>query len=70
MRPNDEALFTPIQRIAAEVGVDPQTITRRPADFFPTVRLGGQRFAATAVYRRWLSQRLAEASTDHGGSRA
>jgi hypothetical protein len=64
MRPS-EGLFTPIQKIGAEVGVDPQTITRRPGDFFPTVKLGGQRYASTAVYRAWLRERLAEASA-HG----
>jgi hypothetical protein len=63
-----EPLFTPIQRIAAEVGVDPQTVTRRPRDFFPTVKLGGQRYAATSVYRTWLRQHLEAAgeSARHG----
>jgi hypothetical protein len=65
-----EPHFTPLQRIAAEVGVDAQTVTRRPRDFFPTVKLGGQRYAATAVYKAWLAQRLAEAAADGRLSRA
>jgi hypothetical protein len=55
-------LFTPLQKIAAEVGVDPQTVCRNERDFFPTIRLGGQRFASTAVYRKWLHKRLSEAT--------
>ena len=69
MRPN-EALFTPVQRIAAEVGCNAQTITRRPKDFFPLTKIGGQWMASTSVYRDWLRQRLAETSADGDASRA
>jgi hypothetical protein len=66
-----EPLFTPLQYIAAEVGVDPQTICRRPADFFRTVKLGGQRYAATSVYRAWLRQHLeAAGESARNGDRA
>jgi|SoiMethySBSTD1v2_1073268.scaffolds.fasta_scaffold4820429_1 hypothetical protein len=50
--------FTSLQEIAREVGVDPQTISRRQSDFFPLVRLGTKTFASTRVYRSWLSSRL------------
>ena len=69
MRPN-EALFTPIQRIAAEVGITAQTITRRKQDFFPVTKIGGQWMARSDVYRNWLRQRLAETSANGDAARA
>ena len=58
---DDLPYFTALQRVAEEIGVDPQTITRHPSAFFPTVRLGNKHFAATAKYKAWLHARLSEA---------
>jgi hypothetical protein len=59
---DDLPYFMALQKIAEEIGVDPQTITRHPSAFFPTVRLGNKHFAATAKYKSWLRARLSEAT--------
>ena len=59
---DDQPHFVTLQKVAKEVGVDPQTITRHPGDFPRTVRMGGQRYIARVAYQNWLHRRLSEAA--------
>jgi hypothetical protein len=61
---NEQPHFLALQRVARELGVDPQTVCRHPHDFFPTLLLGGKRWVASEVYSSWLQRRLSEAKRE------
>jgi hypothetical protein len=48
----------PLKRVAREIGVSRDTITRHPAEFFPVIKLGHKRFVASAAYAAWLATHL------------
>jgi hypothetical protein len=57
-------LLLSLQKVAREVGVNPDTIEKHQDDFFPVLLLGEKRYVPTAAYAAWLRTRLGQAVPD------